>query len=227
MEGESPFRRHVAWGLCCAAYLVASPYFERLNNPNENVRVWATRAVVSHHVLRIDEIEREWGWVNDKAKNDQHVFSSKAPGASLVGVPVLWVQTKLRQLVGWPPPGKRETTFWLRLIVVKLPMCLFLFLFARYAERVTQSAWARDAAVIALGLGTLLYPYGNVFVGHALAAATAFSAFILIDEAASGDPDDAEVTVDNTRLLVAGLLAGLTVMFEYQAALVSGALAVY
>ncbi|HMF44008.1 MAG TPA: hypothetical protein VKQ32_25215 [Polyangia bacterium] len=210
------------------AYLVASPYFERLNNPNENVRVWATRAVVSHHVLRIDEIEREWGWVNDKAKNDQHVFSSKAPGASLVGVPVLWVQTKLRQLVGWPPPGKRETTFWLRLIVVKLPMCLFLFLFARYAERVTGSAWARDAAVIALGLGTLLYPYGNLFVGHALAAATAFSAFILIDEAGPDDDrNDPGVAIDARRLLAAGLLAGLTVIFEYQAALVSVALAVY
>ena len=102
MEGESPFRRHVAWGLCCVAYLVVSPYFERLNNPNENVRVWATRAVVTHHVLHIDEVEREWGYVNDKAKNEHHVYSGKAPGASFVGVPVLWVHTKLRQLVGWP-----------------------------------------------------------------------------------------------------------------------------
>jgi len=230
MEGESPFRRHVAWGLCCVAYLIASPYFERLNNPNENVRVWATRAVVEHHVLRIDEIEREWGWVNDKAKNDAHVFSGKAPGASLAGVPVLWVQTKLRQIAGWPPPGKREATFWLRLFVVKLPLCAFLLLFARYAGRVTGSPWARDAAVIALGLGTLLYPYGNLFVGHALAAATAFSAYILIDEAEPPEPDDAGAagaTIDGRRMLVAGLLAGLTVMFEYQAALVSVALAVY
>jgi hypothetical protein len=225
MEGESPSRRHVAWGLCCVAYLIASPYFERLNNPNENVRVWATRAVVNRHVMRIDEMEREWGWVNDKAKYDQHVFSGKAPGASLAGIPVLWVQTKLRQLVGCPPPGKRETTFWLRLFVVKLPMCAFLLLFARYAERVTGSAWARDAAVIALGLGTLLYPYGNMFVGHALAAATAFSAFILLD---GDDADDsARPAARHARLAAAGLLAGLTVMFEYQAAFVSAALAVY
>ena len=59
MEGESPFRRHVAWGLCCLALLIASPYFERLNNPNENVRVWTTRAVVTHHVLNIDAVSRE------------------------------------------------------------------------------------------------------------------------------------------------------------------------
>ena len=223
MEGESPFRRHVAWGLCCAAYLIASPYFERLNNPNENVRVWATRAIVANHVLNIDAVEREWGYVNDKAKNEHHVYSGKAPGASFVGVPVLWVQTKLRQLVGSPPPGKHATTFWLRLFVVKLPLCAFLLLFAGYAGRVTGSAWARDAAVVALGMGTILYPYGNLFVGHALAAAAAFSGFMLVDEAA----DDAPARTVAPRMAAAGLLAGLTVAFEYQAALVSVALAVY
>ena len=165
--------------MCCAAYLIASPYFERLNNPNENVRVWATRAIVAHHVLNIDDVQREWGWVNDKAKNEHHVYSGKAPGATFAGVPVLWVQTKLRQLVGWPPPGKHAATFWLRLFVVKLPLCAFLLLFAGYAGRVTGSAWARDAAVVALGMGTLMYAYGNMFVGHALAAAAAFGAFIL------------------------------------------------
>ena len=86
MEGESPFRRHVAWGLCCVAYLFASPYFERLNNPNENVRVWATRAVVMHHALQIDEVEREWGYVNDKAKNEQHIYSSKESASGGYGV---------------------------------------------------------------------------------------------------------------------------------------------
>lgn len=223
MEGESPFRRHVAWGLCCAAYLIASPYFERLNNPNENARVWATRAVVMHHVLNIDAVEREWGWVNDKAKNEHHIYSGKAPGTSFAGVPVSWVHGKLHQLVGWPPPGKGQTTFWLRLFAVKLPLCAFLLLFARYVRRVTGSSWARDAAVIGMGLGTMLYPYGNMFVGHALAAAAAFSAFILLDEAG----DEPRPGADAVRMLLAGLLAGLAVMFEYQAALVSIVIAAY
>jgi hypothetical protein len=223
MEGESPFRRHVAWGLCCVAYLVVSPYFERLNNPNENVRVWATRAVVMHHALRIDEAEREWGYVNDKAKNEQHVYSSKAPGVTFVGVPVLWVHTKLRQLVGWPAPGKQATTFWLRLFAVKLPVCVFLFFFARYVRRITDSSWARDVAVIALGLGTMLYPYGNLFVGHALAAATAFGAYMLLDAPNAGDGGNPRWP----RMALAGVLAGVTVLFEYQALLVSIALAVY
>jgi hypothetical protein len=206
--------------------LVVSPYFERLNNPNENVRVWATRAVVAHHVLNIDALQREWGYVNDKAKSDQHIYSGKAPGVSFVGVPVLWAHTKLRALVGWAAPGKHEATFWLRLCAVKLPLCLFLFFFARYVERTTGSAYARDLLVVALGLGTLLYPYGGLFVGHALAAATAFTAFMLLDDERAKGAKEGRARLP-LRLALAGLFAGLTVMFEYQAALVSVALAVY
>ncbi|HEY4186070.1 MAG TPA: hypothetical protein VGP07_13430, partial [Polyangia bacterium] len=175
-------RRHVAWFLVAGAYLVASPYYERINNPNENVRVWATRAIVAHHALDIDAVVREWGYVNDKAKNDRHLYSSKAPGVTFLGVPVLYAETKLRALMGWPAPGKGAATFWLRLFAVKLPLLVFLGAFARYVERKTGSALARDLLLVALGLGTMLYPYGGMFVGHALAAAAAFSAFMLIDD---------------------------------------------
>ena len=89
----------------------------------------------------------------------------------------------------------------------------------------TDSRWARDAAVIALGLGTLLYPYGNMFVGHALAAAAAFGAFMLLDDGARRTSGCGRALARAWRL--AGLLAGLTVLFEYQALLVSIALAVY
>jgi hypothetical protein len=158
--GAPAWRRNAAWALVSLAYLFAAPYYERLNNPNENARVWATRAIVEHHVLNVDAVEHEWGYVNDKAKNDKHVYSGKAPGASFLGVPVLWTQTKLRHLVGWPSPGKRAATFWLRLCAVKLPLALFLWFFARYVERATGSALARDLLVVGLGLGTLMYPYG-------------------------------------------------------------------
>ena len=79
MPGESPIRRHAAWGLACLALLVVSPYFERLTNPDENVRVWPTRAVVQHHVLTIYQVQREWGYVDDKAPNEHLIYSEKAP----------------------------------------------------------------------------------------------------------------------------------------------------
>src|ERR1022692_1658331 len=201
--GAGAFRRHAAWLLVVLATLLVSPYFERLNNPNENVRVWATRAIVAHHVLDLDAVSREWGYVNDKAKNDRHVYSSKAPGVSFLGVPVLFVQTKLRALCGWPAPNKRQATFWLRLFAVKLPIAAFLWAFAGYVERKTRSSLARDLLVVALGLGTLLYPYAGLFVGHALAAAAAFAAYMLLDPA--DDPGGSAGAGANRGLAAAGL----------------------
>jgi hypothetical protein len=228
-------RRHAAWFLVAAAYLIVSPYYEAINNPNENVRVWATRAIVVHHVLDIDAVQGEWGYVNDKAKNDRHVYSSKAPGASFLGVPVLFVETGLDKLLGRAAPGKRATTFWLRLFAVKVPMLAFFWLFARYVERKTHSALARDLLLVALGLGTMLYPYGGMFVGHALAAAAIFSAFILLDDprvdaaaVETRDPDDPNVVREMWRRAgAAGFLAALAVTLEYQVILVALALGVY
>jgi hypothetical protein len=217
-------RRHAAWFLVAGAYLVVSPYYERINNPNENVRVWATRAIVAHHVLDIDAVVREWGYVNDKAKNDRHLYSSKAPGVSFLGVPVLFAETKLRALMGWSAPGKAEATFWLRLFAVKVPLLAFLWAFGRYVERETASPLGRDLLLVALGLGTMLYPYGGMFVGHALAAAAAFSAFMLIDDPRNDEPAERRASV---RFGAAGFLAACAVVFEYQAILVALALSVY
>ena len=58
-------------------------------------------------------------------------------------------------------------------------MLVFFWFFAGYVERKTGSALARDLLLVVLGLGTMLYPYGGMFVGHALAAAAAFGAFML------------------------------------------------
>ncbi|HET6283472.1 MAG TPA: hypothetical protein VFH73_21115 [Polyangia bacterium] len=231
VSGESPLRRHLAWLLVCLAYVYVFPYYERLNNPNENVRIWATRAVVEHGVLNIDQVSREWGWVNDKAIAGKRLYSSKAPGTSFVGVPVLFLHTKLRHLAGWPSPGKRATTFWLRLCTVELPLCIFLWFFAGYIERITRSAVARDLLVVALGVGTLFYPYGVIFVGHSQAAALAFSGYMLLS--AGANASESSVAAGRSRpwasktLAWAGFLTGLSVMFEYQALLLAGVLAAY
>jgi len=87
---EPLLSRHAAWLLVTLAYLYVFPYFERINNPNENVRIWAARAIVEHHVLNIDQVTREWGYVNDKATTGAHLYSSKAPGTTFLGLPVLF-----------------------------------------------------------------------------------------------------------------------------------------
>jgi hypothetical protein len=242
---EPLLSRYAAWLVVTLAYLYVFPYTERINNPNENVRIWMTRAIVEHHVLNIDKVSREWGYVNDKATNGGHLYSSKAPGTSFLGVPVLFVEAKLHRLLGMAPPTKRQATLWLRVFSVELTMSLFLFFFARYVERVSGSRAARDLLVVGLGVGTMFYPYAVIFVGHAQAAALAFAGYMLLSGgfargaaaaagAAAGARDDAppggggiDTHTPTPQLIWGGFLAALSVMFEYQALLVFAVLAVY
>jgi hypothetical protein len=206
---EPGIQRHAVWLLVCFALLSVFPYYGQINNPNENARVWMVRAIVDHHQLSINDVTREWGYVNDKAVMDGRLYSGKAPGTSLLGVPIYFVQRALAGGLGQGAPSKRSMTLALRLFGVGLPLSIFLFFFARYIERLTRSAAARDLLVVGLGLGTMLYPYGVLFVGHALAAALAFSGFMLLswERQGAARPD---------RLAWAGSLVGLSVVFEYQ-----------
>jgi len=219
---EHPLRRHLVWALVAFAYLSLAPYFPRLNNPNENVRVWMTRAIVEDGTLNIDATVRAWGFVDDKAASGGHLYSSKAPGTSFLGVPVLWAQTRLWHAAGWPSPSKRAATLALRFLSVMPCLLLFLFVFARWVERRTGDPAARDLLVTALGLGSIVYPYGVLFVGHAQGALAAFGAFMAL-----AWDDQPGLTAPPRRLALAGALAGAAVVFEYQLLLAALVLAGY
>lgn len=238
-------RSHRVWVLVTFAYLSVFPYSPAINNPNENVRIYMTRALVEHHTLAINQVEADWGWVNDKAKNDTRLFSSKAPGTSLLGVPVLAVETWLWHRLGWPSPSKLATTLGLRVFAVMVPMCAFLLVFSSYARRVSRSRGMGDLLLVGVGLGSLIYPYGIHFVGHGLAAALSFGAFMALAprgtirpareadvleadaREARDDPGEGEGRGSARRALLAGLLAGLGVVFEYQNILVAALLGIY
>jgi hypothetical protein len=234
--GEGPLRRHATVILVALAYLSVWPYFERLNNPNENVRVWMTRAIVEYHTLSIDRVSADWGYVNDKATGKGHTYSGKAPGASFVGVPILWAQTRLWHVLGWPSPGKHTTVVALRLFGAMLPGIAFLFIFARWIEKRTRSPAARDLLVVGLGAGTMLYPYGILFVAHAQASIAAFASFMLLSRRArppdapdeDGPPEGLAAhesrRVSPPRLAAAGALAGAAVVLEYQLLLIAALL---
>jgi hypothetical protein len=209
MTSATPWARHLTWLLVSLSYLSAFPYFEQVNNPNENSRIWMTRAIVDHHELSIDRVVREWGYVNDKSVMAGRLYSGKAPGAAFLGVPIYFVAKQIARAAGVPQLSKRALTFVLRLFGVGVPLVVFLFFFARWTERVTEAPEARDLLVAGLGLGTMMYPYGVIFVGHALSAALAFSSFMLLEREEPG-------AARAGRLAWAGALAGLAVAFEYQ-----------
>jgi len=219
-----PVRKHLIWLLVLVAYVYPFPYFQRLNNPNENVRVWMTRALVDYHEIDLTRVTRDWGFVDDKATTrDGRLVSSKAPGTSFLGVPVYGVLSAARHVLGLGPPSPMTATWALRVFTVALPMSAFLLFFARWAEAITQSAVARDLLMLGLGLGTPFYPYSLLFVGHAQGAALAFVAFAWLGAVPRGAP----MSEVRKRLASAGFVAGLAVVFEYQLALVEALLAVW
>ncbi len=60
-------RTALAVALLAVLYLWVFPYHTAVNNPNENVRVFMTVAIVDDHTFAINRVERDWGYVNDKS----------------------------------------------------------------------------------------------------------------------------------------------------------------
>jgi hypothetical protein len=231
---QSWLPRHLVWAAVVLAYLIVFPYFAQVNNPNENVRVWATRALAHHGTFAIDPVLHEWGDVGDRAAAGGHRYSSKAPGTSLLGVPVHFVHDRLARALTGASPSLRATTWALRVFTVVLPMALFLLLFGRRVESESGSPVARDLLTLGVGLGTLLYPYGLTFVGHAQSAALLFTGFLALtpgtDYTTAHDPETGRAharALPRARLAIAGLLVGLSVVFEYQTLLAAAVVGLY
>ena len=77
------------------------PYHVGMNNPNENVRIYMTMAIVEEHSFAIDKVVQRspQGWVNDmavvkdKVTGEPRHYSVKGPAMGYLGVPVYWAFT--------------------------------------------------------------------------------------------------------------------------------------
>lgn len=214
-----PSRRRalVAVALCAAAYLYVFPYYPRINNPNENVRLYMTAALVEQHTYRIDAERRRWGWVNDAAVKDGHYYSVKAPGTSLLGVPGYAVYY-------WLAGNRfdRTTALWVvRVTATVLPMLVFLFFFYRWLGERTRHPLIRDSVFFSVALGSLLFGYTYMFASHTTSAAVAFGAFIILYQARHRGE------IASWAAFWAGLLAAGATLFEYPCFIVSLILCLY
>src|SRR5439155_26125547 len=102
---------------------------------------------------------------------------AKAPGSSLVAVPVYWLFSKIAPaFVDRHDAGAWITaaTLVLRLLLVQLPCFLFLVWFERALRPYCKDEGLRLTATAALGVGTNFLAYALMFVSHSLCAAAAF-----------------------------------------------------
>ena len=237
---SAPDRRWGSLPALAVALLWFFPYHAHLNNPNENVRVYATRAVVEHGTLAIGRrrivggskrdsgsVVGEWGWVNDKALvcDDPDakpptcagsLYAAKAPGLSLLAVPAYAVLSAAHHALRGRAPGKTLTVRWLRLLTVTIPWLAFLVLLRLWLRRRAGiSPLVAELTVLALGAGSITTAYALVFTGHALAALTLGGALLLLERHPGRFGPAA----------AAGLLCGLAVASEYPTAPVAVVLA--
>ena len=217
--------------------LYVFPYFPILNNPNENVRLYMTAALVDEGTYEISAIRQRWGWTNDAAcvedgpggellpcegpmgrvarrGEGRRYYSVKAPGASWLGVPGyafyrLWKGSEEPELV--------EALWWTRVSATVLPMLVFFYFFHGFLGRLTRSPIIRDSVYLATALGSVLLGYALLFVSHSQSAATAFGAFMLLHHARRL-PGRAP---PHRLAFLTGLLAAATTALEYPCVLVT------
>lgn len=197
-------------------YFFVFPYNQGLNNPNENSRIYTAVALVEHHTWRIDDEISRFGPINDAAIIDGHHYAAKAPGVSLLAVPVYWLFSKVApQFVAPSYPGAwlRATTLVLRIAIVQLPCFLFLLWLLRWFTRKHFDPVLSLIATAAVGVGTNYLAYSLMLVSHSLSAAVAFIAFAFV--------------IAGARPFAVGTLLGFVTLLDYQGAVVSLVLGVF
>lgn len=217
-------RRWVVLGAIAACFLYPFPYFERLNNPNENVRLYMTMAIAEEGTVAIDGPTRRFGWVNDRAERDGHLYAGKAPGASFLGVPAYAAARWVASSCGLDL-DRAAALRVLRLAAVTLPTLALLLAFRRFLDEQPGGSWLRDAVLLAYGLGTMAYAYGMMFAGHQLAAVALWGGLFALYRAA----ERVEAGRRGAPLLAAlgGLLVGAAPVMEYPAAVGAAVVFVY
>jgi hypothetical protein len=181
-------------------------------NAQDVPRLGLSRSIVERGSLDIAPYALN---TSDRAYRDGHWYSDKAPGISLLALPSVEALRAVDHLAGNPdrlPVWKRTGHLWLlRILTGGIGLLAAALLVGRAAEGL-RPGYGPPVA-ITYALGTIAGPLGPTTFEHGAAAAVAFAAFLL---ALRGGRSAAW----------AGALAGVSVLFEYQAALIVVVLAV-
>ncbi len=145
------------------------------------------------------------------------VYPNKPPGTALIAVPAYFAIYRLERLLGIDRDDWWILTvnaYLTTIFSVGLPTALGAIAFYRISLRLFPSAAVRThvASTMTFGLGTMLLPFATMLFDHGQVAALSLATFWLL--LLSKDRDIASSSFALV-LLVAGLLAGLSVMLNY------------
>lgn len=100
---------------------------------------------------------------------------------------------------------------WLTRILVALPAAVMLWLFFDFARRLKLPTGSALIGTVALGIGTMIFPYALVLNHHVPAACAVFASFYLLTLRRD----------DRRAIFSAGILAALAVSFDVLAGVVA------
>ena len=182
------------------------PYFQEIYSANELSRLYLAMAIIEDGSISIDGPIERLGDTFDKAEYEGRAYTDKAPGASILLVPALYIYNFTSA-----EPVLPESVRLARLFVSTLPTVFLLFGLLGLLREHIRDQRLRIALLIAYGLGTPAMTYGMLLFGHQLSAAVVFWCFLLIRKAS---PQSGVV-----RAVVIGALAAAAICVEYQNAL--------
>jgi hypothetical protein len=194
--------------VACATLCFINPV-----NVQDITRLALSRSLAEHGSVEIDAYHR---LTTDRAFRAGHWYSEKAPGQSVLAIPSLEALRGIDALSSDRsrlPVWKRVFHIWLiRILTSGIALVAATFLVGRAAEGLRRGYGAPVA--ITFAVGTIAGPLGPTSFDHDAVAALGFGAFLV----AARRPG---------LLPVAGALASLAVVFEYQAALIAAVVTVF
>jgi hypothetical protein len=152
----------------------------------------------------------------DRAEREGRLYSDKAPGQPVIGIPFYAVYRALggHPATDSPRLARAEIGLWaVSLGCAALPAVGLAVLMRHFAHRVAPRR-ATEAA-LGMSLGTMLLPFGTVLFSHALSALCALGAYMLLTPRGTDASGDDRPVAGPGRLVAAGFVAGTGVTVEY------------
>lgn len=198
------------FALCLFVYAYA---FDPAPGTNARAHFDQTVAIVEHGTLSIERVLlTPEGYTIDWSLRDGRYYPAKAPGLSILGVPVYAAATALERAAGADPLAPewfRRNGTLLSWALSSLPAAFGALAMLRLALALGAPLEAGVLGALAIALGTSLAPFASVLYAHAPTAAALAGAGAL---ALAGEPGP-------RRAAAAGFLVGVATLITYQAAI--------
>ncbi|RYF50072.1 MAG: hypothetical protein EOO38_06520 [Cytophagaceae bacterium] len=217
--------REFPWRIWLLCFLTFACFYHHEQNSNITTRIALTKAIVDKHELKIDDFAP---YTIDIAKFNGHYYADKAPGLSLLAIPLLAVAEPWLDLPSNPLKLPKLDTYlpsYIALIyifslgIVSTATATATALMFRWCRARGSSTAAATFASLAYAFGTPVMWWSTTFFSHAAASAMLLIGYVILSESTlplvrETDPID---RVRVARAVLGGFFLGLSFLIEFTA----------